>query len=394
MLYHDFLGSRVSHLGFGAMRLPLLEDGAVDEALTEQMIDRAMAAGINYYDTAYPYHGGMSERILGRLLEKYPRSSWYLADKYPGHQIADRYDPAEVFEEQLRRCRVDHFDYYLLHNIYENSLETYSDPQWGILPYFLEQREKGRIRHLGFSTHALPENLETVLERFGDQMEFCQIQLNYLDWTLQNAEKKVRMLRDAGLPIIVMEPLRGGKLAALPAAEHAKLAALRPAESDAAWSLHWLREIPEVKVILSGMSAPDQLEDNLKTFETDAPLSPAERELLAQIAETLKDSVPCTGCRYCCEGCPAGLDIPLLIRLYNDIKYTVSINTVATLEAMGDNRRPEACLACGLCAAVCPQGIDVPALMETFSGILKTAPSWAAISRERAEVDRRNREKN
>ncbi len=201
MIYNDFQGKSLSALGFGAMRLPTKPDGSIDEPLLGQMVAAAIGGGVNYFDTAWPYHNGQSEIALGKALSAYPRQQWYLADKYPGHQPSQRYDPAVIFEQQLQKCGVEYFDFYLLHNVYESSMDVYLDPQWGIIDYFLEQKRLGRIRHLGFSSHGRPDNLERFLELAGAHMEFCQIQLNYLDWTLQEAEKKVSLLNRYGIPI-------------------------------------------------------------------------------------------------------------------------------------------------------------------------------------------------
>ena len=279
-------------LGFGTMRLPQLPDGRVDEAASQALVDRAMANGINYFDTAYPYHNFEGERILGRLLRGYDRGSYYLATKFPGHQICSSYDPADIFEAQLKNCGVEHFDFYLLHNVYEKSMDTYLDPRWGILDYLKEQKRLGRIRHLGFSSHGRLENLRTFLGRCGADMEFCQIQLNYLDWTLQQGKEKYELLTRRQIPVWVMEPIRGGKLANLPEQEAASLRVLRPLESVPAWSFRFLQDLPNVAVVLSGMSAQDQLDDNIRTFRAPAPLTEEERRALLAAAEQMKDSVP------------------------------------------------------------------------------------------------------
>ena len=230
MIYKDFRDLHLSALGFGAMRLPVLPDGSVDRDTTARMVDYALAHGINYFDTAYPYHDGHSETVLGEILSRYPRGSWMLADKFPGHQHNKTFDPAGVFERQLEKCRVDYFDFYLFHNICENSLDDYMDPRWGMLEYFAEQRRLGRIRHLGFSCHATADNLEKILDGpYGQVAEFVQIQLNYLDWTLQDARRKVELLSAHGLPVMVMEPLRGGKLSHPGEAAEARLQACGPA---------------------------------------------------------------------------------------------------------------------------------------------------------------------
>lgn len=394
MQYNDFKGLRLSRLGFGAMRLPTREDKTIDQAALEEMTAYAVEHGVNYFDTAWPYHGGASEVALGRALSKYPRESWYLASKYPGHQIAESYDPAAVFEEQLKKCGVEYFDFYLLHNVYENSIATYQDPRWGIVDYFKEQMEKGRIKHLGFSSHARPDTLEKFLDFAGDSMEFCQIQLNYLDWTLQDAKAKYELLTRRGIPVWVMEPVRGGRLAALSQEEAAKLRALRPEESAAAWAFRWLQNLPNVKVVLSGMSDMAQMEDNVRTFSSGAPQTQQEAALLIELADSMKNALPCTKCRYCCDGCPQGLDIPMLIHAYNDVKFSGGGMTVAMqFDALPQDKRPEACVKCGACAAVCPQNIDIPGALEELADILGKTPSWAELCRQRNEAARKLKER-
>ena len=393
MQYREFKGKKISLLGFGAMRLPTVPGtGEVDIALTEQMIDRAVGAGVNYFDTAYPYHGGRSELILRDILKKYPRDSYYLADKYPGHQISSSYDPRAVFEEQLEKCGVDHFDFYLLHNVNDTSIDTYLDERWGIIEYFKEQRRLGRISHLGFSSHGTPENLREFLTVTEGAMEFCQIQLNYLDYSLQRAEEKCRILKEFGLPVWVMEPVRGGKLANLPAPLAERLKARRPSESVASWGFRWLHTLPDVTVILSGMSDMSQVEDNLATFSGGEPLSSGEADLLYEIAESLKSSVPCTACRYCIDGCPMGLDIPTLLSVYNEVKVVPNVNSALRVQVLPPEKQPSACIACGRCTKRCPQRIDVPKALIELSGILEKIPRWSDISREREEAARRVKE--
>ena len=386
MICHDFQELHLSGLGFGTMRLPLVDDrpGApVDEARVDEMVAYALAHGINYFDTAHPYHSGQSERIIGRALAKYPREQYLLADKYPGHQIFQTYDPAAMFESQLKKCGVDYFDFYLLHNVYEKSIQTYTDPRWGIVDYFLEQKRLGRIRHLGFSCHGGPDNLRQFLDLYGDQMEFCQIQLNYLDWTLQDAKAKYELLTERGIPVWVMEPVRGGRLARLPDEAEARLRALRPEESIAAWAFRWLQGLPNVKMVLSGMSNMGQMVDNVHTYQAEKPLTEQERALLAGIAEDLKDSVPCTACRYCCDGCPMALDIPALLAQYNNIRFSPDIISTMRVEALPVDKRPSACIGCGKCAQICPQKIDIPKIMEDFSAMISKLPSWEEICRQR-----------
>ena len=383
MLYTEFQGEKLSMLGFGAMRLPTLENGSIDEKQVDEMVKCALEGGVNYFDTAYPYHGGMSEIVLGRALRAYPRASYALASKYPGHQISEGYDPAAIFEEQLKKCGVEYLDFYLLHNVYENSIQTYLDPRWGILDYFREQKRLGHIRHLGFSSHGSPACLREFLDAAGADMEFCQIQLNWLDWTLQNSREKVALLNERGIPVWVMEPVRGGRLCALDAKDEAALRALRPDEGIPAWGFRFLQDVPGVTVILSGMSNLAQMKDNLATFAERKPLSDAEKAALMTIAEGMKNAVPCTGCRYCADHCPMGLDIPLLMAACTELRFTPTIGVAMRLEALPAEKQPSACLACGACARMCPQKIDIPAVMRELTETLQTIPKWTDVCRQR-----------
>ncbi len=386
MIYTDFQGLKLSLLGFGTMRLPQCsnEPGSpVDELQVERMVEYAMEHGVNYFDTAYPYHNGESERIIGRVLNKYPREQFYLATKYPGHQISKSYDPAVIFEEQLKKCGVEYFDFYLLHNVYENSIQTYTDPRWGIVDYFLEQKRLGRIRHLGFSSHGSVSNLTEFLDLYGDKMEFCQIQLNYLDWTLQDGKEKYDLLTQRNIPVWVMEPVRGGRLAKLEAADEEKMKNKRPKEGVPAWAFRFLQGLPNVQMILSGMSSMEQMQENVSTFETRKALTDTEEAMLLEIAEGMKNSIPCTSCRYCCDGCPKGLDIPMLLAVYNELRFAPNLNVSMRMDALPEEKRPAACIGCGKCAKICPQRIDIPEAMQGFAHTLSKMPSWAEICRQR-----------
>jgi len=394
MIQRNFQGTQLSLLGFGTMRLPLSGDGGngeIDEATVNEMVRFAHENGVNYFDTAYPYHDGESERVLGRVLGQFPRESYYLATKYPGHQISSSYNPQEIFEEQLEKCGVEYFDFYLLHNVYENSIQTYMDSRWGIIDYFIEQKKNGRIRHFGFSSHGNAENLKQFLDKYSDVMEFCQIQMNYIDWSLQDAKTRYELLTERNIPVWVMEPVRGGALAKLPEPSEQKLKALRPEESIAAWAFRWLQTLPNVKTILSGMSSMDQVTDNVKTFATVNPLNSKEIELLYKVASEMKNSLPCTACRYCCAECPQKLDIPALISSYNDMRFSPRINVGMRIEAMPVEKRPSACISCGRCSKMCPQNINIPQAMKEFAEALSKMPSWAEICRQRDEAQKKGK---
>ena len=389
MIFKEFRGIQLSNLGFGTMRLPLKTDGSIDQAQMDAMVDYAMAHGVNYFDTAWPYHSGASEIAIGRSLARYSRESWFLADKYPGHQISESYDPAAIFEAQLKKCGVEYFDFYLLHNVCETSVDTYLDPKWGILDYFREQKRLGRIRHLGFSTHGRVEMIRSFLDVCGEDMEFCQIQLNYLDWTLQNAKEKYELLTQRGIPVWVMEPVRGGKLAKLSDENEEKLKTLRPDASIASWGFRFLQNLPNVTMILSGMSNMEQMVDNVRTFSEENLISNSETDLLFQLAEGMKNQIPCTACRYCCDGCPVGLDIPLLMSVCSELRYAPTTVGAMPIDALPEEKRPAACLACGKCTKICPQGIPIPEIMEELDQILSGIVSWTELCRQREEAQKK-----
>ena len=393
MIYKNFKDEKLSLLGFGTMRLPLNAEGKIDEPQVEEMIKYAMDHGVNYFDTAYPYHDGESERVIGRILSKYPRDKYFLADKFPGHQIFEDYTPERFFEEQLERCQVEYFDFYLLHNVYEKSIHTYKNPNWKIVDYLLEQKKNGRIKHLGFSSHGSREIMKEIIDYCQGELEFCLIQLNYLDWTLQGAKEKYEMLTELGIPVWVMEPVRGGKLANLEAAQEVMLKERRPEESIPAWGFRFLQDLPNVHMVLSGMSAIEHMKDNVKTFEEYKPLTEEERQLLFDIAEGMKGSVPCTSCQYCVAGCPKELNIPLLISIYNELKFMPTVNASMRIEAMEEAKKPAACISCGKCSRVCPQGIDIPKIMKELPDLMSKLPTWEEVSRLREEAQEKNRNK-
>ena len=376
MVYRDFQGEKLSALGFGAMRLPVVEgdDARIDEEAALRMVDTAMAGGINYYDTAWGYHGEHSELVMGKALSRYPRESFYVATKFPGYDPSNWGKVEEIFNRQLEKLQVDHFDFYLFHNVCEMNIDAYlDDEKYGIFSYLIEQKRNGRIRHLGFSCHGSMEVLKRFLNAYGRDMEFCQLQLNYLDWTFQNGKGKVELLKEAGIPVWVMEPLRGGRLAKLAPEYEAELKALRPDEEVPAWAFRFLQSIPEVTMILSGMSSQEQLEKNLATFGQDRKLDEKEMGALLGIADRMLSvgTVPCTACHYCVSHCPQGLDIPHLIALYNEHAYTGGgFIAPMALMALPEDKKPQACLQCRSCEQVCPQQIRISEVLADFSARL------------------------
>ena len=372
MIYKTFKDLKLSALGMGAMRLPVIDgdDSKIDAKAAEDMVSYAMEQGVNYYDTAWGYHNGNSELVMGKALSRFPRESYYLADKFPGYDLSNMDKVEAIFERQLEKCGVDYFDFYPFHNVCEMNIDAYLDPKYGIYEYLKKQRDNGRIKHLGFSAHGSYEVMKRFLEAYGKDMEFCQIQLNYLDYSFQDAKAKVELLNEYNLPVWVMEPLRGGKLASLSADDEAKLKALRPDEDIPAWAFRFLQSLPEVTVTLSGMSNMEQLQENIRTYEEEKPLNTQEMETLMAIADEMvgKIALPCTACHYCVSHCPQGLDIPGLLALYNEHCFTEGgfIAPMAMM-AIPEDKRPSACIGCRSCEAVCPQQIKISEAMADFA---------------------------
>ena len=379
MIYRDFQGLKLSALGFGTMRLPTIGGvySKIDEKAAAEMFDYAIQHGVNYFDTAWGYHDGESENTDGKILSKYPRESFYLASKFPGYDLSNFGRVEEIFEKQLKKCRVDYFDFYLFHNVCEMNIDAYlNEEKYGTYSYLMEQKRNGRIRHLGFSAHGSLAVIERFLEKYGKDMEFCQLQINYLDWEFQNAKGKVELLKKYNIPVWVMEPVRGGKLASLAAEDEKKLKAFRPNDSIASWAFRFLLALPEVKVILSGMSDMKQVKDNIKTFEEAKPLNAEESAVLDAIAREMlaKTSLPCTACRYCTSHCPKHLDIPELIKLYNEHRFTGGgFIAPMVVSALAEEKRPSACIGCRSCEKVCPQQIKISEMMKDFTARLNAS---------------------
>lgn len=373
MIYKKFQDKQLSSLGFGTMRLPTVDGNLsnIDQDRVNEMFDYALANGVNYFDTAWGYHNGMSEVSVGKALKRHPRESFFLASKFPGYDVNNFGKHKEIFEEQLRKCQVDYFDFYLIHNVCEKNIEEYLDQSFGTVAYFVEQKKKGLIKHLGFSTHADYNNFLRYMDMYGEHMEFCQIQLNYIDYEFQEANKKIEYLNSKNIPIIVMEPLRGGKLANV---EPSVLAPVLKNRQDTPCSLafRFLQSINGIVLTLSGMSNFDQVKDNITTFESSKPLNENELSLLLEIARKMTSSVPCTSCRYCTEYCPQGLDIPKLISLYNEFVFSGGgFMAPMYISTLPDDKRPSACIGCGGCSAVCPQAINIPEIFSDFTEKLK-----------------------
>lgn len=364
MIYQTLGQTSLSRLGMGNMRLPVQDDrrGApIDYARAQEIIDYAIASGINYFDTAYTYHNGESEPFLGEALSRYPRDGYHLATKF--FILADA-DYRAVFERQLARLKTDRIDFYLIHAVFDHTCRQYFDS--GCIEYFLGQKRAGRIRHLGFSSHASVETLETFADHHA--WDFAQIQLNCFDWRYGTAKLEYEALDKRGIPVMAMEPVRGGRLAALSPAAEKPLRDAHPDWSVASWALRWVKRLPAVRVILSGMSAMEQIRDNVSTFADERALTDAEEALLMEACEIFRRevSVPCTACRYCVDGCPTKISIPEFLAVYNRYK-TDGVWALDDLDDIESDGKPADCIACGACAEHCPQNIDIQGLMRELA---------------------------
>jgi len=357
------------------MRFPTLESyEQIDMAALKEMVSFAMEHGINYFDTAWPYHGGNSETAVGEVLKDYLRESFYLATKFPGFARENFDKVQEIFEKQLEKCRVDYFDFYLLHNVCESNIDWFLQP--GTKEYLLQQKRSGRIRHLGFSTHGSLETMMRLLDAYAGHIEFCQIQLNWLDWTLQNARVKVEMLNKRNIPVWVMEPVRGGRLCTLAPEHEAVLRQLHPDWTLPQWAFRFLQSIPGVTMVLSGMSNMEQLQQNIGTFSQPLPLTGQDTDALLAIGKAMTGNgiLHCTGCRYCTDYCPQGLNIPWLIELYNGYLYSGGEQLpVRTINTLDEGKKPSACIGCKGCESVCPQSLPISETMAAFAQKLSQA---------------------
>lgn len=374
MIYKNFQNIKLSNLGMGCMRLPTFENGTIDKDKVKEMVRYAIKSGVNYFDTAWGYHNGDSEVVMGEVLKEYPRDSFYLATKFPGYDLQNINKVEEIFEKQLQKLQVEYFDFYLFHNVCEMNIEEYLDEQYRIYDYLIEQKKKGRIKHLGFSVHGNLDTMKRFLCAYGSDMEFCQIQLNYLDYEFQDAKSKIELLNIYNIPIWVMEPVRGGTLVKLEDKYEAMLKSFRPNDAVVKFAFRFLQTIPNICVVLSGMSNMEQLIDNINIFSKEDPLSEKEFNTLLQIAKemTSKNTLPCTKCKYCTTHCPLELDIPWLIELYNEHIYSKGgFIAPMALQSLTGDKLPSSCIGCKSCENVCPQNIKISEMMKDFSEKIK-----------------------
>lgn len=371
------LGITTSLLGFGAMRFPLTSQGTIDEPIAEEMMDLAIRSGVNYIDTAYPYHQGTSETFVGKVLKKYSRNSFYLATKLPCWKVGSLSDAEKIFAEQLENLQVEYIDFYLLHSIdgkvYDKMVAL------GIVEYLEKLKQEGKIRNIGFSFHGIYEDFERIIQ--SRSWDFCQIQYNYLDTEDQAGTKGYLLAEKLEIPLIVMEPIKGGSLASLPPDLQHILNDLDTKATPASFALRWVGSHPYVKVILSGMSSLEQVSDNLRTFSDFKKLSEKEYIALDEIGDTMRGRVGngCTGCKYCMP-CPSGVNIPENFALWNRFRMFQNYDMVKKSweDASKQENGPLVCTECGQCLPLCPQGINIPEDLKKMHAELTKAQQESA----------------
>ena len=363
-----FRNTEVSLLGLGAMRLPCKTpvkreaNPLIDYKKGQELVDAAYNNGVNYFDTAYMYHAGKSEKFIGTALKKYPRDSYFLADKLPIWMCPKKTDMEKVFRKQLERTDHDYFDFYLLHSLNKENYEKCE--KFGAYDFVLEKQREGKIKNIGFSFHGTIDDLKKIVSEH--KWDFAQIQMNYLDWKNQNAEEQYQILTDAGIPVIVMEPVRGGKLAEVSSDIEEMFRKAKPQSSVASWAISFAASHPNVMTILSGMNSLEQLNDNIDTLTDFVPMTDTELNICQNAAAMINksDIIPCTGCDYCAD-CPENIKISTIFSVYNKLKTGEYTKEQAEAEYRQIDAVADACIGCGKCASHCPQSIKIPELMKS-----------------------------
>lgn len=357
--YHDL---EIPLLGFGCMRLPMKSENEIDMQELDRMVDYCMDHGANYFDTAYMYVNSQSESAMGKTLKRYKREDFILADKSPIYKMKERSDVRKIFEEQCKKCQVEYFDFYMCHNINKNTVDIYRNV--AMYDELLKLKEEGRIKYLGFSFHGTPEILREVVKEH--KWDFCQLQINYLDWDVVKAHEQYEIVQVENIPVTVMEPLRGGGLVNLSDKAMAKLKEHYPNTTPAEFGLRWAASRKNVITVLSGMSNLQQVKENIETFMHYQDMTPEEEKVADEIAKIIQSQgeINCTACKYCMEVCPRGINIPAAFALYNQYKVTNNKMLFSIYyDSLGDSEKPEECIKCGLCNKNCPQNLQIPDLL-------------------------------
>lgn len=368
-----FKDTQVSLLGLGTMRLPCKTpikreaNPLINYQKGQELVDIAYDNGVNYYDTAFMYHAGKSEKFIGAALKKYPRDSYFLADKLPIWMCPKQSDMEKIFQKQLERTGADYFDFYLLHSLNKENFDKCE--KFGAYDFVVKKQREGKIKNIGFSFHGTIDDLKEIVSAY--HWDFAQIQMNYLDWKNQDAETQYKILTDAGIPVIVMEPVRGGSLANVSADIEAMFKKARPDSSVASWAMSFVASHPNVITILSGMNSPEQMYDNLGTLTDFKPLSDTEMKICLNAAAMMNKNeiIPCTGCDYCAD-CPKGVKISTIFSVYNKIKTGELTEEQGRGEYAEIDVNASECIGCGKCASHCPQSINIPEMLKSKIGKL------------------------
>ena len=352
-------------LALGCMRLPM-RNGEIDQQELDRMVDYCMEHGANYFDTAYMYVDSKSEFAIGKSLKRYKREDFILADKSPIYKMKTREDVREIFDEQLKKCQVEYFDFYMCHNINKNSVDTYRNV--AMYDELVKLKKEGRIKYLGFSFHGTPDILREVVKEH--KWDFAQLQINYLDWDVVKAKEQYDIVQAEGIPVTVMEPLRGGGLVNLSDKALAKLKEHYPDTTPASFGLRWAASRKNVVTVLSGMSNLQQVKENIQTFIDYKEMTEDEIKVADEISKIIQSQgeINCTACKYCMEVCPRGINIPAAFALYNQYKVSKSkMSFTMYYDTLSEAEQPDACIKCGLCSKNCPQNLDIPALLTKIA---------------------------
>ena len=369
----QFKNIEISRLGLGNMRLPCKTpikreaNPLIDYNKAQELVDMAYENGVNYFDTAYMYHAGKSEKFIGQALKKYPRESYYLADKLPIWMCKRPADMQKIFDKQLQRTGIDCFDFYLLHSLDKGNFEKCE--KYGAYDFLIEKQKQGLIKNIGFSFHGTIDDLKTIVA--AHHWDFAQIQMNYLDWKNQDAKTQYEILTQAGIPVIVMEPVRGGKLADVPKRVEELFKNNAPDKSIASWAIRFCATHDNVLTILSGMNAKEQMLDNLQSLTDFVPMTDVELKICQNAASIINESeiIPCTGCDYCTD-CPKSVKISTIFDVYNKLKTEEYTAEQAKEKYAQIDVNHTQCVACGKCKEHCPQSIDIPKMLsETISSV-------------------------
>ena len=353
-------------LALGCMRLPMTKNNEIDQQELDRMVDYCMEHGANYFDTAYMYVDGKSEIAIGKSLKRFKREDFMLADKSPIYKMKTREDVRKIFDEQLKKCQVDYFDFYMCHNINKNTVDTYRNVN--MYDELMKLKKEGKIKYLGFSFHGTPEILREVVKEH--KWDFCQLQINYLDWDVVKAHEQYEIVQAENIPVTVMEPLRGGGLVNLSDKAMEKLKSTYPDTTPAAFGLRWAASRKNVVTVLSGMSNLTQVKENIATFMNYKDMTEEEEKVADEIAKIIQSQgeINCTACKYCMEVCPRGINIPALFALYNQYKVTNNKMLFKIYyESLADNEKADQCIKCNLCNKNCPQALDIPNLLSKIN---------------------------